>query len=481
MHATANGDVAVTDNVFSVSRDSASAESDIYTQLRPGVLFTWETPRMIQTLEASAEILEYATHSNTDPTFSLFGKWDSLWTPGPRSQFGLGASAGNGHISALTSRNAPDQTPVGVIPSGDSSLRQAEGHEYLSWQATRDTRTSQLANFQWVATDDNLAMPTTTSSYTGTFGLGFDHLWTHDTVGVQVSGSVLHLERIAPMGANPPSRLDQQLNPAATLGWRHDYSKHWSSNINGGIVYVNPYGSDPYNPGATDRVAAPFPVATGTVAYTDVWGGANLTLGRTVAPNLYIAQNTVVTGAIAKLTLPLPWLDSRPRNGDPLFTLLGTLGVDQTQLIDSTTSKLQGAFEIGRMDVALQWQPSLSQKYAVRYEFVYQHGDTIASQVTPSYYRNTIYFEFSWRYPELVATQVPRRSGASNRADGADMSPVGAEPVVPDAAEPSPASFGNDAPDPNAAGGTSGGPAGGPSGDTLGGTGSSMPSGPDER
>ncbi len=82
-HVTATGNVAVTDNVFSVSRD-ANPEADVYTQLRPGALFTWETPRMIQTLEVAAEVLEYATHSNTDPSFSLMGHWDSLWMPGPR-------------------------------------------------------------------------------------------------------------------------------------------------------------------------------------------------------------------------------------------------------------------------------------------------------------------------------------------------------------------------------------------------------------
>jgi hypothetical protein len=57
--------------------------------------------------------------------------------------------------------------------------------------------------------------------------------------------------------------------------------------------------------------------------------------------------------------------------------------------------------------------------------------------VTPSYYRNTVYFEFAFRWPEELAVQVPRTTG-SNRADGGDLAPVGAEPVVPDAAEPPP-------------------------------------------
>ena len=74
----------------------------------------------------------------------------------------------------------------------------------------------------------------------------------------------------------------------------------------------------------------------------------------------------------------------------------------------------------------------------MRYEFAYQHGDTVAALVEPSYFRNTVYFEFQWRYPEMLAASVPRRTG-SVRADGGDLAPIGSEPVVPDAAEPAPA------------------------------------------
>ena len=76
LNVSAAGDVAVTDNLFSVSRD-ANPESDVYTTLRPGLIGTWETPRMIQNLAVEAEILEYATHNNTDPSVTLRGRWDS--------------------------------------------------------------------------------------------------------------------------------------------------------------------------------------------------------------------------------------------------------------------------------------------------------------------------------------------------------------------------------------------------------------------
>jgi hypothetical protein len=436
VHVTASGNVAVSDNVFSAPKE-ANPEADVYAQLRPGVLGAWESPRMVQTLAAEAEIFEYAAHDPGNPSLTLRGRWDALFQPGPRSELGLGAGASNGRVSALTARSTADQTTIAITPAGSQQVRQADAQQRLSWQSTKATRTSQQAFVRWAATNDALAMPTTTDSVEVGSSLGFDRQLSHNGFGVEVGGSLLRLERISPGGSRSPSRLDRQLNPHASASWRHDYSKAWSSALSAGIIYVNPYGLDHYNPTAAVRAAQPYPVFSATLGYTDVWGGATLTAGRAVSPNLFIAQNTVNEQVLARLALPLHALDSSPRARDPQWTLLGSLGVSRSQLIDSTNAQIQGSFDIARADLALQWHPAASQSYALRYEFVYQHGDTVGTLVSPTFYRNTVLFEFTFRYPEMLAAQVPRRTG-SVRADGGDLSPVGAEPVVPDAAEPAP-------------------------------------------
>jgi hypothetical protein len=439
LHVTAAGDVAVTDNLFSVSRD-ANPESDAYASIRPGLIGTWETPRMIQALAAEAEILEYATHNNTDPALLLRGRWDSLWLIGPRSEFGLGGDASTGRVAALTTNAAADQANVIVTPGGDAEVRNANAAQRLSWQSTKATRTSETAYAHWGATTDNAAMPTTTDSVDTGLNFGFDRIWQQDDLGLEVGGSYVKLELVAPVGAGATqaSRYDQELNPHATVQWRHDYSKRWSTSLGGGVVYVNPFGTDKYNPGRPPSKATAAPVFNATLAYTGDWGGAVLTVSRAVAPNLLIAQNTVNEGAFLRMSLPLPWLELSSRS-NPHFTAVGTFGVARTQLIDPDTAQLQGAFDLVRTDAALQYRPRPSITYALRYEFAYQHGDTVGAMIEPSYFRNTVYFEFSFRYPEVLATQVPRRDG-SVRADQADLAPVGAEPVVPDAAEPAPPS-----------------------------------------
>ncbi len=433
VHVTASGDVALTDNLFSVSRD-ASPEADVYTEIRPGVVGTWETPRMIHVLAAELDVLEYATHDNTDPSLTLRGRWDALFLVTPRSEIGLGADASNGRINALSARTTADQTPVMVTPAGNSEVRQANASQRLGWQATKETRTSETAFAHWGATSDLAAMPTTTSTLDVGLGLGFDRLFTHDDVGLDIGGDYLHLELIAPAGSM--SRLDQQLNPHATLSWHHDFTKQWSTGLTGGVVYINPIGTDPYNPSRVIVQAQPTGVFSGTVAYTGDWGGASLAVARGVAPNLLIAQNTVSDSATLRASLPLPWLELAPRS-NPHYSAAGSLGVARTQLVDPASSALQGSFQLVHADVALQYRPRNGMTYSLRYEFAYQHGDTVAALVEPTFFRNTVYFEFAFRYPGQLAVQVPRRTG-SVRADGGDLAPVGSEPVVPDAAAPAP-------------------------------------------
>ena len=59
-HATVGGDIAFTDNVFSTQRDRI--EGDLFFQVRPGLLFSYGIPRIIQDLSFEAEVTQYALH-----------------------------------------------------------------------------------------------------------------------------------------------------------------------------------------------------------------------------------------------------------------------------------------------------------------------------------------------------------------------------------------------------------------------------------
>lgn len=439
-HGTLVGNVATTDNVFAQQRENAQA--DVYMQVRPGMLFAYDSPRFIQEVTAEAEFLEYVAHSDK-PSVTFRAAWQGFITPSPRSQMTLGVNASTGQLNAMATRTSPDQVGINVVPPGRIDTRQGAANEYLSYQIGKDTRLGERVYATWTATQDpDPAVMVTTDAYDTGAGLSLDHSFRHDTLAVEAGGQFVYLKRLDPLGVQMGSRLDQQVNPRVVATWRHDFNREWSLNADGGGVYVNPVGTDPYNP--TDkRRASPFPIFGGTVAYTEQWGIATFSARRAVTPNLFIAQNTVSDTAIATFAMPLPWLDETPHLRLPKLVGLGTVGVARTQLVDPNMGDLLGKFYVANLDVGVAYTPKPGQTYGLRYQLLYQTGNSTATMIIPSYYANTIFFTFSLRYPDRVAATVPRRT-QSLRSDRKDLAPTGAEPVVPDPAESLPDQGGDD-------------------------------------
>lgn len=430
-HGTVVGSVATTDNVFAAPRENA--EPDIYMQVRPGMLFAYDSPRAIQELTGEVEFLEYVAHSDK-PSVTFRAGWQGFFLPGPRSQVTTTVNASTGQLNAMATRTSPDQTGINVIPPGQIDTRQGDAQEYLTYQVGKDTRISETGFGRFTGTQDQDPMiGVTTDAYEAGGSVAGEHTFNHDTIALDGGVSYLWMRRLDPMGVQMGSRLDKQLNPHGALSWRHDINRQWSFNANGGVVYVNPVGIDPYNP--TDKRRSDlFPTFGAAVAYSENWGLATLNLRRSVAPNLFIAENTVDEGATATVAMPLPWLDEVPHARNPKLVGLGTIGVERSELIDSEKGGTLGTFNVAHVDFGVGYSPSPGQTYSVRYEFIYQNGDSSATMVIPSYWRNTVFFTFSLRYPDRVAAQVPRRT-QSFRSDRQDLAPMGAEPVVPDPAE----------------------------------------------
>jgi hypothetical protein len=433
-HGTVVGSVATTDNVFAQPRDSA--EADAFMQVRPGMLFSYDAPRFIQVLTGEVEFLEYVLHSDK-PSVTFRAGWQGFITPTPRSEMNLGVDVSTGQLNAMATRTSPDQTGINVVPPGRIDTRQGNATEYYSYQAGKDTRVSQSGFGRWTATQDaNPAVGVTTDAYEAGGALAVEHTFNHDTVAVEGGASYIYLKKLDPNGVQMGSRLDRQVNPRAVITWRHDINRVWSFNADAGGVWVNPIGTDPYNPGDKRR-SSPFPIFGGTLAYTEAWGHLTISARRSVAPNLFIAENTVNESAIASFAMPLPYLDERPHARNPKLVGLASLGFERTQLIDSEMGDLLGKFYVSHIDAGVGYTPKPGQTYGLRYELMYQTGDSVGAMIIPSFWRNTIYFTFSLRYPDQMAATVPRRQ-QSVRSDRKDLAPLGAEPVVPDPAEQPP-------------------------------------------
>ncbi|MEO8704232.1 MAG: hypothetical protein ABI867_29535 [Kofleriaceae bacterium] len=441
IHATVSGDVAATDNVFAATSDQN--EADLSFTVRPGVLFGYDAPRVSHDLAFEGEIIEFLAHSEK-PSVSLRGSERSSFITSRHTNLITSIAGSTGVLSALSSRQSPDQTAPQLAPLGRVEVMQGDASVGLGWSSGRDFSVTPTIFARASRTDGNedetSTVPmqaTIVKSAEAGASIGFERQFrAGDSVSLEAGASVLRLERDADPAALQGPRLDRQFNPRARVQWRHDFGKAWSSTLDGGVVFVYPFGTDPDNPTATAEDGV-FPIAGAALAYTEVWGRASLAARRDVTPNLFVAQNTVNDSAVLSVVMPLPWLDES-RMRAPKLVALGSLGTNRTQLINSQSSDVESSFLIHRLDVGVGYSPRPGFTYGVRYEFIYQTGDDLAVMQIPGFYRNTISFTFQIRYPERVAggDQPKRKPGSGGvRADGKDLVPLGVDPVSTDVGE----------------------------------------------
>ncbi|MBL0214294.1 MAG: hypothetical protein IPQ07_10445 [Myxococcales bacterium] len=434
VHGTASLDAAVTDNVFSAERGAANRDSDLFFTIRPGALLTYALPRMMHELNAELEMMRYVVSAD-QPTIAFRGGWKSLYLPGPRSEVLTQANVSKSILSAISASSSPNDTVAQLQPVGQVDVLQGDANEYGSYTATREIRLSQTLFARAGKTDDNGDPQTIVTSAEAGATFGIDRSFRKSTLSLELGASVLRLERDADPGASMGPRLDRQINPRARMQWRRDLSRKLSSAIDGGVAIVLPYGTDPDNPDVTRHVGT-FPLVGAQLAYTDLWGIATLAVRRDVTPNLFVAANTVNDTASLAAAMPLSWFESSRRR-QPKLAGVGSFGISRTQLIQAETSDLQSSFVVGRVDAGLQYAPRPGITYSARYEFMYQTQTRGAGlgMAIPGFFRNTIYITAAIRFPADVAVRVPKRRAGSVRADRKDLTPVGAEPVIPDLVE----------------------------------------------
>jgi hypothetical protein len=433
---TVTGDVSGTDNVFATERDIR--ESDVSVTVRPGVLVGYDSPRVSHEAALEGEVLEFVRHSD-EPSVSIRGGVRTRVQTTRYTSFAAQLEGSNGVLTAISARSSPELTGPQLVPLGRIDTITGNAQAGLSWDTGRNVQISQNAFARYSRADDNgidmatgLDAPTIITSFEYGGSLGFERSWRDNAISLEAGLSVLRLERDAPITAMFGPRLDRQINPRLRVQWRHDWSRKWSSSIDGGGVYVHPYGVDPNNPDS-EQADGLFPVFGAGVAYTEVWGRAQIGARREVAPSLLIAQNTINDQATLTLALPLPWLDDS-RKRQPRLVALGSIGAARTQLIDSESGDaVGGAFFNANVDFGLGYTPRPGFTYGLRYSFQYQKGDDTGEMLIPGFFRNTISFTFQVRYPNQVnGEQARKRNRGGVRADGGDLVPIGVDPVSAD-------------------------------------------------
>lgn len=440
-HATLNGDVAVTDNVYSAPTGGRNRDGDLVFQLRPGFLFARNARRIINNFTAEAEIVHYAFNSRV-PSVSGNATWRAFFLTTPRTELSTSLGVSSGIMTSLSSRLSADETSINITPVGQLTYMSASAEQSAGYILSRDWRVGQRLYGRWSDSTDNAedrtegeVMNTTVESLEGGGGLSLSRSFKTDTLSLQGGAAVSRMHRRAPETVIPGPSLLHQWMPRGSAQWRHDINRRLSFTLDGGAVYVIPFGVDIYNP-MRERRRGLFPVAGGQFSVSESWGRGTLTLRRDVAPNLLLGQNTLNHVATIAGAVPLPWAGEHRRRS-PKLAAIGSVSVVRTRVINEETAGLKSSLGAARLDVAVLYTPRPGVVWGGRFEFMYQTGDERAlERQVQGYFRNTIYFTYSIRYPDRVAGVVPkRRAGQTQDNNQQDIIPVGAEPVIPDIIE----------------------------------------------
>lgn len=409
LHVLGNLQTSWTDNLLATEDDR---ESDLYTQLRPGALLSYETPRAIY---EAAYNLEASLYARNDDAYSIshLATLRGFFLTSPRTELQTSAAFATGDVRTLTLQAAPTIPGEAGMINGNSasafwSLDAGQG---LLFNATRALRLSQGARVRRFSTAD----ATGADSGGSELGLsvGLDRGWSRSALGFGLTASYVTLEQAA--------TTTDSINSNLLVSFRRDFSPRWTALVDSGVAAVMPFD---------DQVFVQ-PTVGANLGYTPNWGQANLALRRAMAPNLYLAQNTITDSVNLNASLPLPWLSPDPNR--PRLTTQGSIGVSRTQQI--VDGALTAGADVASIDLAVQYNPRPGLTLMARGQYLRQVAEDvmIVERATPTfaYDRTTISLSLTFRFPDRLAAEVPIRD--SLRVDRGGNTPVGDE-VAPSVA-----------------------------------------------
>src|SRR5204863_5857652 len=105
-HATAAGSVATTDNKNGSASNGGRA-AGVFSDVRPGMLVTYNSPRHIHELLAEVDLLYNLGADKPNVTFRA--GWKAFLLTGPRSEGSVNFDASKGQLNALQASIPSDQ------------------------------------------------------------------------------------------------------------------------------------------------------------------------------------------------------------------------------------------------------------------------------------------------------------------------------------------------------------------------------------
>jgi hypothetical protein len=408
-HVEAAAAAAWTDNAANRSEvaeeNQTIPQSGFFTQLRPALLFTYETPRSVHVSTAGMDLNLYQTEEPAN-TYNGTLLHNSLFALSPVTELGLGASLGFGRVDPLILEQA------GQI-QGDTTFVSGGINQNTRWQATRDWRLDQGFGVNLVSTEqgggDTLASSVAMS-------VGADRAWARTALGLVGSVNYVTIDQ----SGNDSTQLIS--NVSANV--RRDLDPVWSLSAAAGLGFIV-VTEQPEPP--NEASFAPTPTGSFTVNYLQPLGtvtaAVSATVSHAITPNLLLGNVTNTSSGTLTAGLPLPGLW---RDQEPIVAFGSSVGIAHSR---PSLGASEPSWNTYSANGAVSWSVDDGLALALRYQFVRidVQGAMMDTSVQPpeDFFRHTILLEASGRFPARQAVQLPDR--AIRRVDRSNEAPIGGD------------------------------------------------------
>ena len=195
------------------------------------------------------------------------------------TQITLGGSASLSQLSLVDTVGNADPLTVGARPAGTAEFAAFDAHEAFAWQIGGIWRLNQMLEGRlYYPVGDN---PGRARSESLMHALGIARLWQRDQAGLRTRVGVLWIGQTAPVGL-PLVPARQEEFAEALLGWRHDFTPSWTSDLAAGAFVLR----------ASDADVRLTPAGSATLAYRNAGQEFEVGAARTVEPNVYVGAAT---------------------------------------------------------------------------------------------------------------------------------------------------------------------------------------------
>jgi hypothetical protein len=282
-------------------------------------------------------------------------------------------------VSLVDSVGTTDPQTVGARPAGTTEFAAFNASEALAWQLGGMWRLDQVLEgrlYDPIGKNSGFAQ-----SESLTHVLGIARLWPRDQVGLRTRLGAIKTGQAAPVGGPViPGREGEFAE--ALLGWRHDFTPTWTSDLAAGASVFH----------VSESPVEATPSGSATLSYRYIGREFGLRAARTVDPNVYLGTTLQRDLVMLSVGFPLGRWDTLRLNA------LADLEHD------SGTSAPGGPTTTANIIVLLagaSYQPGNMFMCRLEYTFRDQLPSAAAPGISPipSFLRQMVMFTLGVQYP----------------------------------------------------------------------------------